>query len=257
MARQFTHPSLDGVALGETIGVEGQEAHHAATVSRVRAGEQIRFADGRGLAVGGAVTSASRERVEITVASIDHEPAPVIELWLAQALAKGDRAELAIQAATELGVTGVVPWQAARSVSRWSGPKVQKGVARWQSVVQEAAKQSLRARTPEVAAPVDLEGLVALASDDTTIVVLDPDAPRTLVSQLEPGGLVALSSRLVLVVGPEGGIDGREHEALDEAGAVRARLGRPVLRTSTAGPAAIAVIQAVAGAWTRPEPSSA
>ncbi|MGO2112850.1 MAG: RsmE family RNA methyltransferase, partial [Pseudoclavibacter sp.] len=120
MAWQYLRPELDAaVAPGDTVAIEGDEARHAAVVSRVRVGERIRIVDGSGTAVWGPVVEASRDRVAITVEAVALEPEPSPEVWLVQALAKGDRDELAIQAATELGAAGIVPWQAARSVSRW------------------------------------------------------------------------------------------------------------------------------------------
>lgn len=253
MAWQFLHPELgDDVAVGATVAIEGPEAHHAAVVSRVRVGERVRIADGAGRAVSGPVTAAARDRVAIAVESVEVEPPPRVELWLVQALAKGDRGELAIQAATELGATGVVPWQAARSVSRWSGDKVRKGVARWESVVREAAKQALRARIPQVGQPADLAQLESLASSggtDAVTVVLDPEAPDALTDLCADGRSLRGAARISIVVGPEGGLDQRELDRLEAAGAVRARLGGTVLRTSTAGPAAIAVLQALVGDW--------
>ncbi|GGA58573.1 ribosomal RNA small subunit methyltransferase E [Pseudoclavibacter endophyticus] len=250
MAWQYLHPDLDErVALGDAVAVTGSEAHHAAVVSRVRRGERIRIASGAGLAVEGLVAAVDRDRVEILVDAVVREPEPRVALWLAQALAKGDRDELAIQAATELGVAGIVPWQAARSVSRWQGDKVRKGLGRWQTVVREAAKQSMRARVPVVAEPVDLAGLAALAADDAMLIVLDPDGDETLPALCAPGSHLDGAERIVLVIGPEGGIEPRELDRLSEAGAIRARLGDTVLRTSTAGPAAIAVVQALIGDW--------
>ena len=262
MAWQFLQPDLDRDAgSGDVVWIDGAEAHHAAVVSRLRVGEQIRIADGRGHAVEGPIVSVSRDRVAIEVARAWTEATPTPELWLAQALAKGDRAELAIQAATELGVTGIVPWQASRSVSRWSGEKASKGAARWESIVREAAKQSLRARVPVVAPLSDARQLGELHGDGTVVVVLDPFATLRLTdacfsaSACDASGPLPLATaeRIVLVVGPEGGIDDRELERMGEAGAVRVRLGSPVLRTSTAGPAAIAAQQALVGEWRGPE----
>jgi 16S rRNA (uracil1498-N3)-methyltransferase len=161
---------------------------------------------------------------------------------LVQALAKGDRDEMAVQAACELGVDEIVPWQAARSVSRWEGPKAAKGRERWASIVREAAKQAHRAWVPEVA-PVHSTAQLVERAADARLLVLDPWT-ETRLTGIRPDG-----RDLVLVVGPEGGIAPEELERLEAAGAERVRLGDTVLRTSTAGPAAIAVLSANLGRW--------
>lgn len=231
---------------GDTVALTGAEAHHAAVVRRVRAGEEITVGDGRGVWLSGGVADAAPKLVTVRVtARTDVAPASP-RLVLVQALAKGDRDELAIQAATELGADEIVPWQAARSVSRWSAEKAAKGVARWQTIVREAAKQAHRAWLPEVTTPVTTAQLAARAGAG--------GAARTLV--LEPTASVPLSGidagaadELVLVVGPEGGIAPEELDALATAGATLVRLGDTVLRTSTAGPAALAVLAARQGRW--------
>src|SRR5690606_25564900 len=141
-----------------------------------------------------------------------------------------------------LGVDGIVPWQAARSVSRWQGPKAQKGRDRWAAIVREASKQAHRAWIPEVEPVASTRELAARAAS-ATLVVLDPWTDTRL-ADVETG-----PGDVVLVVGPEGGIAPEELEALVGAGAVRARLGDTVLRTSTAGPAALAVLNQALGRW--------
>ncbi|HEY8282246.1 MAG TPA: 16S rRNA (uracil(1498)-N(3))-methyltransferase, partial [Leifsonia sp.] len=163
-------------------------------------------------------------------------------ITLVQALAKGDRDELAVQAATELGVDRVVPWAAARSISRWEGPKVAKGRDRWASIVREAAKQSIRAWVPAVSELATTADIVSFCAH-ARVLVLEPDAPEPLT------GVRPDERELVLVVGPEGGIAPQELDALRQAGAELVRLGDTVLRTSTAGPAALAVLNASLGRW--------
>ncbi|PPF09497.1 16S rRNA (uracil(1498)-N(3))-methyltransferase [Rathayibacter sp. AY1G1] len=244
MAHHYIDESLDsgGFVVGGRLALTGAEARHAATVSRIRAGESVRVGDGRGLVATAVVESAEPARVVLVVESMQESPVPSPRLVLVQALAKGDRDELAVQAATELGVDEVVPWQAARSISRWSGPKEEKGRERWRAIVREASKQSLRPRVPEVAPLEQVRGLVARAAT-SRVLVLEPSAQARL-SQVVPDG-----RDLVLVVGPEGGIAPEELRLLAEAGAEAVALGDSVLRTSTAGPAAIAVLSARLGRW--------
>ncbi|GAB2972684.1 16S rRNA (uracil(1498)-N(3))-methyltransferase [Frigoribacterium salinisoli] len=243
MAHAYLVDDLAATEPGATVVVTGQEARHAVTVSRVRLGEALRVGDGRGLVVDGEVVEAAPDRLVLRVDRVRTEPVPARRLVLVQALAKGDRDELAVQAATELGVDEVVPWAAARSVSRWQGPKVEKGLARWRTIVREATKQAVRAHVPTVSSVAGVRDLAARASG-SLVLVLEPTAERAL-SSVELGA----TGDVVVVVGPEGGIAPHELDALREAGAVPVRLGDSVLRTSTAGPAALAVLAVGLGRW--------
>lgn len=231
-------------ATGDDIVLTGAEAHHAAVVRRVREGEEVTVGDGRGVWLTGRVRAAQPKQVVIEVLSRAAIPAATPRIVLVQALAKGDRDELAVQAATELGVDEIVPWQASRSVSRWDAAKVQKGRARWGTIVREAAKQAHRAWVPEVGEVVTTKQLAARAAE-SRMLVLEPTAERAL-SALD---LAGDARDIVLVVGPEGGIAPDEIEALTVAGAEPVRLGETVLRTSTAGPAALAVLSTALGRW--------
>lgn len=224
------------------MSLTGAEAKHAAVVRRLRVGEAVTVGDGSGVWLAGVAEEVSPSLVDVRIEERIEHPAPSPRIVLVQALAKGDRDELAVQAACELGVDEVVPWQAGRSVSRWEGPKAAKGRERWATIVREAAKQAHRAWVPEVAAPVTTKQLAARASTDR-VLLLDPTASVRL-SAIQPDG-----RDLVLVVGPEGGISDEELTLLTDAGAERVLLGDTVLRTSTAGPAAIAVLSVALGRW--------
>ncbi|MEV8170903.1 16S rRNA (uracil(1498)-N(3))-methyltransferase [Microbacterium sp. NPDC077486] len=242
MALHFLVESAGDAAVGGLVSLTGAEAKHAAVVRRLRVGEAVTVGDGRGVWLTGVAEEVSPSRVDVRIAErVEHEPANP-RLVLVQALAKGDRDELAVQAACELGVDEIVPWQASRSVSRWEGPKAVKGRERWATIVREAAKQAHRTWVPEVAAPESTAQLAARAATQR-VVLLDPTAPARLST------LVPDDRDLVLVVGPEGGIAPEELEKLAAAGAERVLLGDTVLRTSTAGPAAIAVLSVALGRW--------
>ncbi|TDN92824.1 16S rRNA (uracil(1498)-N(3))-methyltransferase [Microbacterium sp. BK668] len=230
---------------GEAVTLQGPEAHHAAVVRRVRAGEEVTVGDGRGAWLTGTCEAVSPKEVVVRITGRDQIPAAVPRLVLVQALAKGDRDELAVQAATELGVDEIVPWQAARSVSRWDAAKAAKGTARWASIAREAAKQAHRAWLPDVAGLATTSDLARRAAA-STLLVLEPTATQPL----SGASLDDADGRdIVLVVGPEGGIAPDELDRLGAAGATLVRLGDTVLRTSTAGPAAIAVVSATLGRW--------
>lgn len=242
MALHFLVENSSDAAVGDLVSLTGAEAKHAAVVRRLRVGEAVTVGDGAGVWLTGVAEEVSPSRVEVRVSVRSAEPAPNPRIVLAQALAKGDRDELAVQAACELGVDEIVPWQASRSVSRWAGPKAVKGRERWSTIVREAAKQAHRAWVPEVTPPATTADLASRASSQR-VLMLDPGA-STRLSELEPDG-----RDIVLVVGPEGGISDDELKKLSDAGAERVLLGKTVLRTSTAGPAAIAVLSVALGRW--------
>ncbi|GAA2063383.1 16S rRNA (uracil(1498)-N(3))-methyltransferase [Leifsonia soli] len=242
MASLYLREDLDDVEVGARLSLSGAEAKHAATVNRTRPGESVLIGNGRGLVASGEVLVSTNTELTIDVESVSRVERATPGITLVQALAKGDRDELAIQAATELGVDAVVPWAASRSVSRWEGPKVAKGRERWAAIVREASKQSIRAWTPEVGELATTKQVAALAAG-ARVLVLEPDAEAPLTG-VEPDG-----RDLVLVVGPEGGIAPQELAAFRDAGAELVRLGSTVLRTSTAGPAALAVLNASLRRW--------
>lgn len=243
MASLYLIPEIDAqdAVAGGVVRVMGDEARHAISVARLRVGERVSVGDGSGLIVEGVVASTDDAVLSVTVERAIHEERPGPELWLAQALAKGDRDELAVQAATELGVSGVIPWAAERSVSRWEGTKAEKGRERWASIVREASKQSIRAWVPEVA---PLATTAQLATLGGAVLVLEPTASASL-TEFDLGQ----HDHITILVGPEGGVSPRELATLDDAGAAAVRLGSEVLRTSTAGPAALAVLNVRLGRW--------
>ncbi len=233
----FHKDNLIDAAIGAVVELTGPEAKHAITVRRMRDGEAIQLSDGLGLRVKGSIAEISGNSLMVLVSEVITEALPARQLFLVQALAKGDRDELAIQAATELGISGVIPWQAARSISRWDGAKQAKGQERWQLIVNEASKQSLRAHNPKVQGITDTKGLIKVLADFDLVLVLDISATK-LLNSLE----LPVQGKIALVVGPEGGIDASELEHLSASGAVLISLGVNVLRTSTAGMAAVAAI---------------
>ncbi|MDN5765642.1 MAG: 16S rRNA (uracil(1498)-N(3))-methyltransferase [Humibacillus sp.] len=225
--------------VGASTTLDGAEGRHAATVVRVRPGQCFYVSDGCGRRVLVEAASVDRSVVRGTVLAVEDEPAPSPVFVLVQALAKGDRDEQAIEAATELGVDEVVPWQAERSVVVWRPDRVARALSRWEAVVTRATKQSRRSRMPFTSGPVDLPGLLERINRSTLTVVLHEDAERPLSNVALPE-----SGEVLVVVGPEGGISDRELDALVAAGARPVRLGRTILRASSAGPAALAVLSA-------------
>jgi len=223
--------------VGDTVLLDGAEGHHASAVRRLRPGERLDLADGAGEVAECVVVEAGRDALTCRVVRRRCVPAPQPRLVVVQALAKGGRDEDAVEAMTEVGVDAFVPWEAARSVARWKRD-------RWTSVAREAGKQSRRAWFPQVSPPASTAHVRELLAGAALGVVLHEGAAEPLVSLLLPA-----MGDVVLVVGPEGGITDEELEAFSLAGAQTCRLGSTVLRTSTAGVAAAAVLNARSGRW--------
>ncbi len=234
----------EDLVAGQNVKLIGPEGHHAVAVRRMRVGEAIALTDGRGLKARGVVSAVEPKQLTVAVHSVETIELPAVTFTLVQAVAKGDRDELAIQAATELGTTKVVPWQADRSISKWDG-KEEKNRDRWQQIVDEAAKQALSPWFPEVGQVESSKSLAKQIAESAGIfLVLDPTAVMSLNQvELPPAGEVAL------IVGPEGGISEAELALFETAGAKRVHLGTGILRTSTAGMAAISVLSAKSGYW--------
>jgi 16S rRNA (uracil1498-N3)-methyltransferase len=233
---------VDALPDGAEAVLDGAEGRHAATVRRLRAGEALRLADGRGGLADCVVTAAEPDRLRLAVRRRRTLPAPQPRLVVVQALAKGDRGELAVELMTELGVDEIVPWAAARSVVRWQGERGLRALERWRATARAAAKQSRRAWLPEVA---DQHSTTQVAARlGTTSLVLHESATDPLATVDLPA-----SGEFAIVVGPEGGVEAAELAAFEAAGARPVRLGAEVLRASTAGAAALAVLSARTGRW--------
>ena len=234
---------IDDVA-GDHLVLTGPEGHHAARVRRLQVGETVDVVDGRGARAACSVTAVGRDTVDLTVVSRRLDPAPAPRLVLVQALAKGDRGELAVELATEVGVDEIVPWSAARCVVKWDGERGAKALTRWRSTAREAAKQSRRSWLPDVRELHNTAQVAERAKTAAAVLLLHETAERPLAGLALPE-----EGDVLLVVGPEGGITDDELAVLSAAGATPVRLGASVLRTSTAGAAGVAVVSALTSRW--------
>lgn len=240
--------SLDGVAVGGVVSVEGDEAHHAVAVRRLRVGERVVLTDGRGRSVVGPVASTGKRRFDVAVEDVVDVEEPAPELVVVQALPKGERGELAVEMLTEIGVARIVPWAAARSVAVWKGERAQRSLAKWRSTAREAAKQARRTWLPEVTALATTSDVVDLVTSARVALVLHEAAAGPLDALVLPDQ-EAPAGPVLVVVGPEGGLTDEELAAFTDAGARAVRLGPEVLRTSTAGVAACAAILSRTPRW--------
>ena len=222
---------------GDAVFLSGTEGRHAAIVRRLRPGERADVGDGAGLVAECVVTARSGSGLELAVRARREVPRPDPLITVVQAIPKGDRGEAAVEGMTEVGVDRIVPWAAARCVAVWPGERGARSLARWRATAREAAKQSRRAWIPEVAEPASTAQVAAMIAAASCAIVLEPEAAESL------GRLAApQSGEVLVVVGPEGGITDEESKAFTAAGAVSYGLGPTVLRTSTAGMVAAAVL---------------
>ena len=236
--------SLVGIGVGDPVEVVGDEAHHAVAVRRLRAGERVVVTDGCGTTVTATVVETGKRRLVVAADRVETVPEPVPSVTVVQALPKGDRGELAVELLTEVGVSTVVPWAAARSVTVWRGERVDKGLARWRATAREAAKQARRPWFPVVTDLASTSDVARLLGGASLALVLHEEADEPLTSFDVPAG-----GTVVVVVGPEGGLTDDEVATLRAAGGRAVRLGSEVLRTSTAGVVATAALLARTGRW--------
>lgn len=232
---------IDALPPGDVIVLEGDEGRHAARVKRIRHGEAVLIGDGRGTLANCVAESVGADRLTARVVRRRFVAAPDPRVVVVQALAKGERAELAVELLTELGADEIVPWAAGRSVVQWTGERADKALTRWRRVAAESAKQSRRAWVPVVS---DLATTPDVAARAKGALVLQEDAAASL-----SGAELPEDSEIILVVGPEGGITTDELAAFSASGATPVRMGDPVLRTSTAGAAALAALSVRLGRW--------
>ena len=232
--------------VGGHLMLGGDEGRHGAIVRRIRPGEMIMISNGRGLGVRGVVIEVRGSALVVEV--IDHlsSLAETQRFVAAQALAKGDRSELAVQMLTEMGVAEIIPWQAARSIVRWSTERTARSLEKWRATAREATKQCRRLTVPQVSEPVSTRQLAQRAASVELALILHEDAKESIAEvDLPPAGTV------LIIIGPEGGIAAEELEELSASGARPVSISDSVLRTSTAG------VVALAGLKLRPESSIA
>jgi 16S rRNA (uracil1498-N3)-methyltransferase len=228
----------------DVVVLDGPDGRHAAVVRRLRAGEPVVLTDGRGTSADCVVVEASRSGLVCQVRGRRTTPPPSPRFVVVQALPKGDRAELAVQMLTEVGADVIVPWAAARCVVQWRGERATKALQRWRRHAREAAKQARRSWIPEVPGLAGTGDVAALLQASALPLVLHEEAERALA-----GVEVPSAGDVTVVVGPEGGLTDEEVAQLTGAGATAVRLGPSVLRTSTAGVAAVAALLSRTPRW--------
>ncbi|MEU6383370.1 16S rRNA (uracil(1498)-N(3))-methyltransferase [Streptomyces bauhiniae] len=233
---------------GTRYVLDGPEGRHAVSVKRLEPGEEVVLTDGAGqYAVCRVTGTEGKDRLIVDLPEVREEPEPRPRITVVQALPKGDRGELAVETMTETGVDAIVPWQASRCITQWKGERGLKALGKWRSTAREAGKQSRRVRFPEVADAASTKQVAALLAKADFAAVLHSDFGHESVP-LATAELPA-EGEIVLVVGPEGGVSRDELALFEEAGARACVLGPSVLRTSTAGTAATALLLGRTGRW--------
>jgi 16S rRNA (uracil1498-N3)-methyltransferase len=245
-AMYLVEPAVAGQARpGAMVHLDGSEGRHAVAVARTAVGERIELADGAGTLLRVVVEAVhGRDALDARVLERIEVPEPAPGVVVVQALPKGERGELAVELLTEVGVDVIVPWSAQRCVARWVGDKAVRGQARWAATARSAGKQSRRPRLPEVQALADTPRVAELVGGAAAAFVLHEEATEPLGSAVLPD-----AGTILLVVGPEGGVDDQELAVLIAAGAQPVRLGPSVLRTSTAGAVAAGIVLARTPRW--------
>ncbi|MER6944910.1 16S rRNA (uracil(1498)-N(3))-methyltransferase [Nonomuraea sp. NPDC000554] len=239
----FLADDLADLAAAELV-LGGPEGRHAAAVRRLRAGERVDLTDGAGTVAECVVREVLKDSLRLDVLARHEVPAPTPRLVVVQGLPKGDRGELAVEMMTEAGVDVIVPWSAARSITQWKGDRAAKALGRWRSTAREAGKQARRFHLPEVAELASTARVEALLAEAALGLVLHEEAERSL-----SGAELPVSGDIVMVVGPEGGVSEEELARFTAAKALPVLLGPTVLRTSTAGVVAAAVLLTRSGRW--------
>lgn len=237
-------PDLAATEVGAEVLVDGNEGHHAVVVRRLRVGEQVVLTDGVGTSVTGEIVATTKRDMAVRAQAVTRTEAPSPSIVVVQAIPKGDRGELAVEVLTEIGVATIVPWAASRSVVVWKGERAEKFHARWSSTAREAAKQARRSWFPTVAPMATTAEVVDLIRAADVAVVLHEADGTPLLDVVVPA-----DGECVVVVGPEGGLSKEEVAAFAAAGATVVRLGSEVLRTSTAGVAAVAAMLSRTPRW--------
>lgn len=244
----FIHLTLGEHEAGQVLSLSGPEARHAVTVKRVEVGEKIALVDGAGLRGELTVTAVEgKEVLQGRLESLEIIDPPRPRVVIVQAIPKSDRAELAVDLATQAGADEIVAWQSHRCIAKWDAKKALKAIGKWEAAAQSAAKQSRRAVIPSIRGPrstVEIaQELKTAHADGAEIYVLHEEATESIKT-------APLTSEVVyLLIGPEGGIGEEELAQLTDSGAVPIKLGPQVLRTASAGMVALSAIGVRTSRW--------
>jgi len=232
----------EDVLVGKSSVLDGELCRHIATVLRLKEGDTILLADGAGREAVATITKTGKDGIHIAIhtATVEQMAIDLPRITIYQGLPKGDKLELILQKCTELGAAEIVPFMAARSVSRLDGEKLEKRLARWQKIAQEAARQSERRTVPLVAFATDIPDVLRRNTHDLQLLLWEEEKVQGLRRVL---ATAQRPKSVAIIIGPEGGLT---HDEADMAKAADYRpvtLGKRILRTETAGLAVVSILQ--------------
>lgn len=244
----FYTAEVTGAIAEQVVSLDPAASGHAVRSQRLGTQDRVLVSDGVGTLATGVIVTADPQRTAILLESVTEVEPPAIQVNLVQALAKGDRDVLAAEMATEIGVDSVTPWQARRSIVRLKPDRVAKTLHKWEAKLQAAAQQARRAHIPQLHQPITAEQVADLHAPDRGhhVIVLHEDGQGDIAGMV---GSVRTGDTLHIVVGPEGGVSAEELDAVITAGGVAVKIGSNVMRASTAGPVAIALLNQSFGRW--------
>ncbi|WP_138493280.1 RsmE family RNA methyltransferase [Paenibacillus pinistramenti] len=244
MQRYFIPPEQFGE---DHVLVAGEDARHITKVMRGKPGDKIIVSDGQGRVVLAELASLEPDSVTAKVLeSMPETSEPRVKVDIAQSLPKGDKMETVIQKCTEIGAASFIPFLSERTIVQYDERKEGKRTARWAKIAKEAAEQAHRSRIPEVRQPLKWKGLLELFQGyDLVCLCYEKETGAQLRDIIEPFASSLgreAAGRVLVIVGPEGGFTEEEVSAAEAAGAKSVGLGRRILRTETAGMAALTCI---------------
>jgi 16S rRNA (uracil1498-N3)-methyltransferase len=227
---------------GDTVTITGDIFHHMAHVLRLKKGARLTLSDGIGHEYVGTISRIDGESLAVSLEEFGSISATEIgpQITLFQGLPKGDKLEWIIQKSTELGVAEIVPFVAARSVSRPAAGRIQEKLERWRRITLEAARQSRRMTIPQVTFAADLSEVCRQADHPVKLLLWEEEQSGSL-RKLLAG--VRSPQRIAVIVGPEGGLSSEEVTCATKCGFISVSLGRRIVRTETAGLAILAILQ--------------
>ena len=235
LSRVFVDAALE---CGARVTLRGNAAGHVTRVLRLRPGAPLTLFNGRGGEFAGRIEAARGDEVTVAVAeaSATERESP-LSLTLAQGVSRGERMDLIVQKATELGVARLLPLLTERSVVRLDAKAAARKLAHWRAIAIAACEQSGRNRLPSLSEPLELRAFLQGKAEDGTRLLLSPAAALGIADVPRPAGAVTV------LIGPEGGLSAEEQERAVAAGFLGVRLGPRVLRTETAAIAALSLLQ--------------
>lgn len=250
---EISKEAPSGADVGNVFEWTGAESDHARKVQRLQVGDQLDLVDGCGRRETCTVVACHDTGLFLRVDAAKQEPPPAVRVSLIQALAKGGRDELAVETCTELGVDRIIPWQAGRSIVRWVGNRADKGQRKWENVARAATKQSRRSSQPTVDKLITSDELIASCKTQTEqknlVLIADESAETSIEMVLRDWYESRREGWVTIIVGPEGGLSGEEQARLTAAGGSPVRIGPAVLRSSTAGAAALVATNLFTARW--------